>query len=294
MTPEPLLTAIVPAFNEEAGIRPALEGLSGALQALAVSHEILVVDDGSADGTAREVAALAALPGLRVLRHARNRGYGASIKTAGAEARGELVLFYDADGQFRPEDLPALLEAARTADMAAGARDRDSDQPLLRRPGKRVLVWTANYLARERIPDLNCGYRIVRRAVLRRYLHLLPDGFSASTTLTLLLLRGGHDVRFVPVRVVRRMGRSTVNIVGDGMETLMLIVRLVTLLDPLRVFLPASGLFLGLGLLWGIRYLALGRGLSSAALFLLISGVLTFLIGLLADQVAALRREAHR
>jgi glycosyltransferase involved in cell wall biosynthesis len=251
------------------------------------------VDDGSTDGTGRVLGTLAR-PGLRVLRHARNRGYGASLKTGAAQAGHDLVLFWDADGQFRPEDIPALFEAARGADMAAGARGRDSDQPWMRRPGKRVLGLVANYLARERIPDLNCGFRIVRRDVLRRYLHLLPDGFSASTTLTLLLLRGGHEVRFVPVRVERRVGTSTVNIVSDGFETLMLIVRLVTLLDPLRVFLPASGLFLGLGLLWGVRYLALGRGLSSAALFLLISGVLTFLIGLLADQVSALRREAHR
>ena len=115
-----------------------------------------------------------------------------------------------------------------------------------------------------------------------------------SPTLTLLLLKEGYDVRFVPVQVERRVGTSSVNIISDGFDTLMLIVRLVTLLDPLRVFLTASVLFFLAGFLWGVRYFMLGRGLSMATLFLLISGTLTFLIGLLADQVSALRREYHR
>ena len=230
-----------------------------------------------------------------MVRHPKNRGYGASLRSGLAASRYAHILFYDGDGQFDPAEIPDLLAAADEADMATGKRGADSDAPFLRRPGKKILAWTANYLAKQKIPDLNCGYRIVRREVLERHEHLLPEGFSASTTLTLLLLKGGYDVRFVRVRIRRRQGSaSTVNIVTDGFDTLMLIVRLITLLDPLRVFLPASGAMFAVGVLWGLQYLMLGRGLSMATLFLLISSVLTFLIGLLADQVAALRRESHR
>lgn len=285
------LSVVVPAFNEAAAIGGVLDALTEALRSLGVPWEVLVVDDGSKDDTRHVVARRA---DVRLLRHPVNRGYGGSLKTGIREARYDRVLFYDADGQFRSGEISRLWEVAQEADMATGMRGRDSDAPLLRRPGKKILSLVANYLARRPIPDLNCGFRIVRRELLVRYLHLLPDGFSASTTLTLLLLKGGFDVRFVPITVERRVGTSSVNIVSDGFETLMLIVRLVTLLDPLRVFLTASGLFFVLGIAWGVRYFMLGRGLSMATLFLLISGVLTFLIGLLADQVAALRREYNR
>ncbi len=287
----PGLSVVVPAFNEAGVVGPVLDALLAELRRLGIPHRVIVVDDGSGDGT-REV--LAARDDVRVLRHPVNRGYGASLKTGIAAAEHDRVLFYDADGQFRPQDIEALYTEALEADMATGRRGADSDAPWLRRPGKRILSLTANYLARRRIPDLNCGFRVVRREHLVRYAHLLPDGFSASTTLTLLMVKGGYDVRFVPVRIERRVGTSSVNVLSDGFDTLMLIVRLITLLDPLRVFLPASAVFFAAGFLWGTRYFLVGRGLSVATLFLFISGVLTFLIGLLADQVSALRREYHQ
>ncbi|NNF08501.1 MAG: glycosyltransferase family 2 protein, partial [Candidatus Eisenbacteria bacterium] len=253
--------------------------------------EVLVVNDGSSDETGE---VLTRCKGITAIHHPVNRGYGASLKTGIRSAQYDRVLFYDADGQFRREDIPALYEAAMECDMATGKRSKASDAPLLRRPGKKILSWTANYLVGQKIPDLNCGFRIVKREILLRYVHLLPQGFSASTTLTLLLLKEGFDVKFVPVTIERRVGTSTVNIFSDGFETLMLIVRLVTLLDPLRVFLTASGFFFVIGLAWGLRYYLQGRGISIATLFMLISGTLTFLIGLLADQVSALRREYHR
>jgi len=287
----PGLSVIVPAYNEAGALGGVVDELTASLGRLGISWEVLVVDDGSTDGT-REL--LAGRRDVVPLRHGRNRGYGASLKTGIARARHDHVLFFDADGQFNPEEIPELYRVALEADMATGKRGKDSDAPFLRRPGKRILSWTANYLAKTPIPDLNCGYRIVRRDVLRRYAHLLPDGFSASTTLTLLLLKGGYDVRFVPVRVRRRTGTSTVNVFSDGFDTLMLIVRLITLLDPLRVFLPASGLLFALAVGWGLRYFLVGKGISMATLFLMIASLLTFFIGLLADQVAALRREVNR
>jgi glycosyltransferase involved in cell wall biosynthesis len=285
------LTVIVPCFNEEQAVGEVLGTLLLALEKLGMAHEVIAVDDGSADDTAR---AISSVSGIRLVRHPRNRGYGASLKTGIGQARFDRCLFYDADGQFRAEDIASLWVAAAEVDMATGMRGRDSDAPLIRRPGKKVLSLTANYLARQSIPDLNCGFRVVRTELLLRFMHLLPDGFSASTTLTLLLLKEGYAVQFVPVTIERRVGTSSVNILSDGFDTLMLIVRLVTLLDPLRVFLTVSAAFFILAMMWGIPYFVMGRGISMATLFLLISGVLTFLIGLLADQVSALRREFHR
>ncbi|MFH1754499.1 MAG: glycosyltransferase family 2 protein, partial [Candidatus Latescibacterota bacterium] len=145
--------------------------------------------------------------------------------------------------------------------------------------------------ARQKIPDLNCGMRAIHRDVLLGYLHLLPNGFSASTTTTLVLLREGYDVKFVPVTVKKRIGKSTVRPLQDGMDTALLVVRLTTLLDPFRVFGPMAIFFFVFGCVWGFRYLIIGKGLSIASLFLLVSSVVIFFFGLVADQVASLRRE---
>jgi hypothetical protein len=154
-----------------------------------------------------------------------------------------------------------------------------------------VLSWLANYLARAKIPDLNCGLRAIRRDILLGYLHLLPSGFSASTTTTLVLLKENHDVKFVPVTVKKRIGKSTVKPIKDGIDTIMLILRLTTLLDPFRVFGPVSLVMFVLGVFRGAYYLHVSGGLSQASLFLLVSSVMVFFFGLLADQVASMRRE---
>jgi hypothetical protein len=184
-----------------------------------------------------------------------------------------------------------MVDELGDMDAALGARTQGSHAPFSRRGGKMLLGWLANYLARTRIPDLNCGLRAIRRDVLLDYLHLLPNGFSASTTTTLVLLKEGHDVKFVPITVKKRIGKSTVKPIKDGMDTALLIVRLTTLLDPFRVFGPVAGLFFVGGVLRGAYYIKFGTGLSTAALFLLVSSVIIFFFGLLADQVASMRRE---
>ena len=285
---EPIdVTVVIPAFNEEEAIGPTLDDVLGAVQESALAYEVLVVDDGSSDGT----AARAERPGVRVIRHRRNRGYGAALKSGTVAARGEVVLFYDADNQFDPADIDGMVRELESADAALGARMAGSYAPFSRKGGKKLLGWLANYLSRTRIPDLNCGLRAIRRDVLLDYLHLLPDGFSASTTTTLVLLKEGHDVKFVPVTVKKRIGQSTVKPLKDGMDTALLVLRLTTLLDPFRVFGPVSVVFFVLGVVRGAHYLRLGQGLSMASLFLLVTAVLIFFFGLLADQVASLRRE---
>jgi glycosyltransferase involved in cell wall biosynthesis len=281
------VSIVIPAYNEEKAIATTLDAVLGAVAASPRRYQVIVVNDGSRDRTADEAASRA----VQVVNHRRNRGYGASLKSGTLAARGDVVLFYDADNQFEPSDIDRLVTELADHDAVLGARTSGSHAPFSRRGGKKVLGWLANYLARTRIPDLNCGLRAIRREVLLDYLHLLPNGFSASTTTTLVLLKEGHDVKFVPVTVKKRIGTSTVKPIKDGIDTALLIVRLTTLLDPFRVFGPVSVVFFLFGTVWGLYYINLGRGLSVASLFMLVSAIIIFFFGLLADQVASMRRE---
>ncbi len=282
-----ILSLIIPAFNEAAAIGRTLCELREAYP----DAEIIVVDDGSTDATA-EVAARC--PGVSVVRHNRNRGYGASLKTALRHARGACVVWYDGDGQHRPADVAAVLAPvlAGTADAAIGVRGRDSAVQRERVAGKRVLGWVAWALTRERIPDLNSGLRCFRRDVLLRYLHLLPDRFSASTTSTLLMLKRGYRVAYVPIVVRPRVGTSTVRRVHDGLHTVHLIIRVVVLFEAFRVFVTLGLALLVPGLIYGL-YVAFTRhlGFPTLAGTAVLSGLLTIFIGILADQVTELRKE---
>lgn len=279
------ISVIIPAFNEAHAVGETVGELRGALESLSLDFEIMVIDDGSSDGTGDAASA----SGCRVIRHSANRGYGASLKTGILAARKEVVLFYDADGQFDPADLRRLIGGLAGADMAAGVRGKGSHRPIGRRPGKWVLRVVADYLSRTKIPDLNCGYRAVRRSAILPYLHLLPDGFSASTTTTILFLKKGMAIDWVPVTIRKTKTKSSVKMFRDGFDTVLLILRLITLFDPLRIYLPASALCVVTAVIWGTRYVLRGQGLSLASMLLLISAALIFFFGLLADQVSALR-----
>jgi glycosyltransferase involved in cell wall biosynthesis len=281
------VSIVIPAYNEGQAIGETLTDLFSVIGESARQYEVIVVDDGSADNTGD----IAEKGGARVVRHRKNKGYGAALKTGVLAAQADIVVFYDADNQFDPRDIECIVTETDDADAVIGARTSKSYAPFSRKGGKKLLSWLANYLSRQKIPDLNCGLRAIHRDVLLGYLHLLPNGFSASTTTTLVLLREGYDVKFVPITVKKRIGKSTVRPLQDGMDTALLVVRLTTLLDPFRVFGPMSIFFFVFGCAWGFRYLIMGKGLSIASLFLLVSSVIIFFFGLVADQVASLRRE---
>ncbi len=278
---------IIPAYNEVEAIAETIIGLKEVIQKSKREYDIIVVDDGSTDLTWAE----AEKAGARLIRHRRNKGYGAALKSGTLAATTEFVVFFDADNQFDPVDIEKLMDAAEQTHAAFGCRTSKSYAPFSRKGGKKVLGLLANYLARTTIPDLNCGLRALRRDVLLEYLHLLPNGFSASTTTTLIILHEGYDVAFVPITVKKRIGKSTVKPIRDGIDTALLVLRLTTLLDPFRVFGPTSIFLFLFGVVWGLRYLLAGKGLSMASLFLLVSSVMVFFFGLLADQISSLRRE---
>ncbi|MFQ5857814.1 MAG: glycosyltransferase family 2 protein [Anaerolineae bacterium] len=286
------VSIVIPAYNEEQSIGPLLKELHDCLSRDVpdLDYEVVVVDDGSQDKTGEVVSEI---PGVRLIRHRINMGYGAALKSGIRGSSGEIIVTIDADGQHNPKDIGRLLQTIGGHDIVIGARTQHQN-PLWRRPGKWLLGWLANYLAGEKIPDLNCGLRAVNREVVTKYLHLCPNRFSFSTTLTVALSCGGYRVGYVPIDVNRRSPRtrSTVNI-RTGLETLLLMVRLIALFGPLKLFLPLSFVFILFGVVWGGHYVILGKGLSIAGLFFFLAGILLFFFGVLTDQIAALRKEKY-
>ncbi|MEI7835432.1 MAG: glycosyltransferase family 2 protein [Planctomycetota bacterium] len=280
------LTVCVPAYNEAGAIRATLEGLRARFP----EAQIVVVDDASTDGTG-EIAR--SVPGVEVITNTRNMGYGASIKTAMRQARGRALAWYDADGQHRPDDLAAVVAPvlAGEKDAVIGSRAKGSDVRLRRAPGKMVLKWVAQAVAREKIPDLNSGLRCFRRDVIMRYAHLLPDRFSASTTSTLVMIKRGYRLGHVDIVTGARVGKSTVRM-RDGLAALHLITRLLVLFEAFRFFTALSLLQVVPGMAYGL-YVAFThrQGFPTLASMVVVSGVLTFLIGLVCDQIAAMRQE---
>ncbi|MCY2926441.1 MAG: glycosyltransferase family 2 protein, partial [Planctomycetota bacterium] len=252
--------------------------------------QIIVVDDASTDATGQLARSV---PGIEVVTHTRNMGYGSSIKTAMRRARGEVVAWYDADGQHRPEDLAAVVAPvlAGERDAVIGARVRGSDVRPGRVPGKWLLKWVAQAVARETIPDLNSGLRCFRREAIMRYVHLLPDRFSASTTSTLVMIKRGFRLGHVDIITSARVGTSTVRL-RDGLATLHLITRLLVLFEAFRFFTVLSLLQVVPGMAYGLYVAFTHRlGFPTLASTVVTSGVLTFLIGLVCDQIAAMRQE---
>ncbi len=286
-------SVIIPCFNEGQAIARVVHDLKDFLDQQANGlFEIIVVDDGSTDNTP---VVLQDVPGIRVHRHPVNRGYGASIKTGIRLAAGQFVATYDGDGQHNPADLWRLCQKIQQEDWAlvVGARTKLLHSSLWRMPGKWALGWLANFLSRTKIPDLNSGLRVFRREVISRYLHLCAERFSFSTTSTLIVMNRGYAVAYEPIQVNSRQGKSTVSLM-TGYETFLLILRVVLMFDPLRVFVPASLLLVISGILLGIYpYFILKKGLTTGSLLVILAGILVFFFGLLADQISALRKEKY-
>jgi glycosyltransferase involved in cell wall biosynthesis len=263
---------------------------------MARSHqwEVIVVDDGSSDETVEQVSQCMDNRYLKLIQHPYNRGYGAALKTGIRAAEAHLVATMDSDGQHDPGDLLNLLHLAETHELVVGRRHRLIHSKLWRMPGKWILNWLANYLSRQRIPDLNSGMRMFHTEVIKKYLHLCPDGFSFSTTSTLVFFNRGYAVTYVPISIRQRHedAHSTVKL-STGFDTFVLILRLASLFAPLRLFVPASFFFFALSVVWGLPYILLGRGVSVGALLLFVTGMLVFFFGLLTDQVAQLRLEKY-
>ena len=276
---------VVPAFNEGPVIGDVVEGLRQA----ASWHEIIVVDDGSADDTGERARAA----GARVVRHPYNKGNGAAVKSGIRQATGEFVLIVDADGQHRAADALRVVARLGEYDLVVGARSRATQASGARLLGNLLLNRLAGYLCGRAIPDLTSGLRGARRSCLREFLPLLPNGFSTPTTTTLAFLRAGYDVAFEPIEAQPRAGRSKIRLARDGVKFLLILLRVITIFSPFRVFLPLGAASFALGLGYGAWTAIVYGKIPNGAVLLIIFAVVVFLFGLLSEQIAALRMQGR-
>jgi glycosyltransferase involved in cell wall biosynthesis len=280
------ISVVIPAYNEAAVIGSVV----AALGAAADWGEILVVDDGSSDGT----AAAAEAAGARVVSHPYNKGNGAAVKSAIRAARGEWILIADGDGQHRPQYVAAVAARLGTYDLVIGARAGAHQATAGRRLGNAVLNGLASYLTERPIPDLTSGLRAARREHLLEFIHLLPNGFSTPTTTTLAFIKAGYNVMFEPVQVQPRVGTSKIRLARDGAKFLLILVKVITIFSPLRVFLPLSLASFAMGLAYGSWTVAQQSRIPNGAVLLLMFGVMVFLVGLVSEQISSLRFENRR
>lgn len=285
------LSVVLPVFEEADYIGGLVDDLATFLEARGESFEVVAVDDGSSDGTLEALKASAQRHHqLRVVRHLENRGNGASLRTGIRAARGDIVVTMDADGQHRPQHLADLLALMPPYDLVIGARTLGYRGPAARSWANRFYNVFSSWLVSRRIDDLTSGLRAMRREVVVHFLPLFPEGFSAPTTTTLAFLKAGYNVAFVPIDVQpRQSGRSKIQPFQDGARFVRVILRMIMLYDPLRIFLPTGAVLVALGVLaWAAGLLAAGRlVLPNSAIFLFSSALMTWLLGLVSDQIAS-------
>jgi glycosyltransferase involved in cell wall biosynthesis len=280
-TLENAVSVVIPAYNEAGHVATQVRDVERVMNASGWRYEIIVVDDGSADATAEEAHSA----GARVLRRRPNRGYGASLKLGIAASQYDWILITDADGTYPVEAIPALLAEASANAMVVGARTGESvNIPIERRPAKWFLRKLASYLAGQSLPDLNSGLRLMRKSLVQRYEHLLPAGFSFTTTITLSAACNGHAVRYVPIDYHARLGQSKIR-PRHAYDFTILILRTIVFFNPLKVFIPLGGALAVAGTA-KLAYDIYRDNLSESAVLGLLAALLVWSVGLLADQNA--------
>lgn len=275
---------IIPAYNEREGISQVIESLQSLKKRYGNRWEIIIVDDGSTDGTPETIQNTR---DVVLIRHPFNRGYGAAIKTGIRHAKYNTLIISDADGTYPVQDIPKLLAQLSKSEMVVGARGiSNSNIPFMRKPAKWVLNKLANYLTGIRIPDLNSGLRAMKKDVVMKFIHLLPDGFSFTTTITLAMLTNDYAVDFVPIEYKMRSGRSKIRPIRDTLNFLQLIIRTVLYFDPLKIFLPISAFFFISSIaVLVLSYLFTPKVMDITTVILFISGVQILAIGMIADLI---------
>jgi glycosyltransferase involved in cell wall biosynthesis len=279
------VTVVLPAFNEGANIGAVV----AALKQGAPWHEVLVVDDGSVDGTGDA----ATTAGARVVKHPYNKGNGAAVKTAIRSATSEWIMVVDADGQHRLDDALRVVGRLGEFDLVIGARDPRTQATIGRRLGNAILNGLASYLTERHVPDLTSGMRGARRAHLLEFIHLIPNGFSTPTTTTLAFLKAGYNVAFEPISARERIGTSKIRFASDGAKFLLILLKVITIYSPLRIFAPVSALAFTVGAAYGAWNFMYHDRIPNGAVLALMSSVFILLIGLISEQISALRFEGR-
>ena len=276
------VSIIIPALNEESSVGK----LISRIRELHPDYEVIVVNDGSTDQTAK----VAKEAGARVYSHPYRIGNGAAVKAGIRQARGDVLVFMDADGQHKPEEIEKLLAPIPRYDMVVGARQKGGQASVGRALGNRVYNLLASYVAKFKVEDLTSGFRAVKANIARQLLYLLPNSYSYPTTLTLSVLRNGLTLKYVPISVrYRTSGKSQINLVKDGTRFFLIIVKICTLYSPFRIFLPISAYIYLLGMVYYLyTYITINRFTNMSALMFTTS-VIVFMIGLVSEQISQMR-----
>lgn len=280
------ISIIVPCYNEQDIIRYTLDKFIEL--GITKKYEIICVNDGSTDATAEIIKEYPVI----ICNHNVNMGYGAALKTGIRKATGKKIIILDSDGQHDPKDIERFIPMLDNHDMVIGERNRDSFQVKKRKLGKLLIRKVGELLVEQNLPDYNSGFRGFNKTLMKEMLHIMPNGFSFSTTSTLAFLKEGYKIGTIPIIVTERVGRkSSVKMAKDGSKTILLIFRIIMLFNPLKIFFPSSLLVALLGFLWSCYgYFAVER-LPNSAILMLVFGMMLFFIGLLADQIAILNRK---
>lgn len=280
------VSVVIPAMNEGAAVGNVVRELAAAAQ----WHEILVIDDGSADDTGAQAEAA----GARVIRHPYNKGNGAAVKSGIRAATGEYILIVDGDGQHRPSDAVRLISRLGEYDLVVGARSSATQAGTTRRWGNAALNWLAGFLTEREIPDLTSGFRAARRSGLLEFIGLLPNGFSTPTTTTLCFLKAGYSVAFEPIEARQRVGTSKIKLSSDGPKFLLIMLRVITIFSPFRIFLPISAAAFLVGALYAVWTIFTQSHITNSSVLLIVFAAMVFLVGLVSEQISALRSDGRR
>ncbi len=284
----PRISVIIPAFNEGVVIGNVIRQIRAVVNKLDKGHEIIVIDDGSADNTAQSAREAGAI----VLQHPYNIGNGASVKTGIRHARGKILVTIDGDGQHDPNDILKLVERIGPYDMVVGSRNRESDTSAHRDIANMVFNSLATYISGRKIEDLTSGFRAVKTHIARQFVYLLPNKFSYPSTITLSLVRAGYSLGYESIRFSRRdeKTKSKIKPLQDGLRFLMIILKIAVFYAPLKIFVPLSAFILLLGVSYGLmRIFVLDAPYGQTSALLMSTAVLTFLVGLVSEQIAQLR-----
>lgn len=285
------ISVVLPARNEEAAIGRTVEAVAQIMARCAPGAEIIVINDGSTDGT----SLAAEKAGARVVHHLYGKGNGAAIKTGARAVKGDIIVYMDADGQHDPTDIPRLLEKIDQGyDMAVGARQKGSQASVGRGLANSFYNRLASWMTGHKVEDLTSGFRAVRADKFREFLYLLPNGFSYPTTSTMAFFRAGYAVTYVPIHAAKRIGKSHIRLLRDGTRFLLIIFKIGTLFSPLKIFAPVAAAMFLLGSGWyGWTWWHEGRFTNMSTL-LYTGSVVVFLMGLISEQITALMYKGDR